>query len=231
MLAVGHGHRSPLVDDEDMAQHPGPSMPVTARPPSAYLDNSIGSSGTHAKQEENAPYDPYVGYSYNNSNQYGLGGAGTGYVAARTSSPPPASHNTDSIGHYRRPSTGGSAEGGQHSGQHSRSYSFSSYEPLLAAAGINQKTTPPGTPGPGGPQPPTPPPRSPMRPPLAVTQPVRDGAASRQSTSTDDLPRNVADDRLNPALSAQLNRADTNASRIRDDQDYSRPVLGVSTSS
>lgn len=215
-VAASQGHRSPLVDEDDMAQRPGPSMPVTVRPPSAYFD---GSAGSH---DENTSYDPYVGYTYpaaNASNPYTLNRpAADGYVTTRTSSPPPSgSPRTDSFGHNPQPSTSNSAE----NGQHSRSYSFSSYEPLLAAAGLGQKT-PPGTPGPG--QPPTPPPRSPMRPPLAVTP---GPSASRQLT--EDTPKSVADERLHPAL-AQLGRSNTTASRIRDDQDYSRPVLGVSYS-
>lgn len=195
-------------------------MPVTARPPSAYFD---GSAGSHDDNTNNAPYDPYVGYTYpaaNASNAYTLNrAAADGYVTARTSSPPPTASphtQTDSSGHKRHSSTNGSAE----LGQHSRSYSFSSYEPLLTAAGLGSKT-PPDTPGPN--QPPTPPPRSPKRPPLAVTP-----GASTSRQATDDVPRGVADDRLHPAL-AQLSRSNTDASRIRDDQDYSRPVLGVSS--
>lgn len=212
-IAAPAGHRSPLEDEDDDTEH---SMmqnavpPVTARPPSAYMDDGGG-----LRPVDGVMFDPYVGYPH------AQGGAYTGrdgYVAARTSSPPPGSPSSAEYrlgGHHRQPSgTSNSNTSGENgAGTHSRSYSFSSYEPLLAAAGISSRT-PPESPGPAqmvaGP-PPTPPPRNPLRPSSAKKEEA-DGRA---------------DDRLDPALASRLTRADTTASGLRDDEDYSRPVLGV----
>lgn len=208
-LAAPAGHRSPLEDEDEedkvgMGQANN-TLPVTAaRPPSAYFDEY--GSARHA----DGAYDPYVGYSHPQPAGLGAAVAG-GYIPARTSSPPPASPHpsTLSYGHNRPPSGSNSAD----TGQHSRNLSFSSYEPLLSAAGINNKT-PPSTPGPlSTAKAPTPPPRNPLRP-----------TASRSSEDR------KADDRLDPAMATRLSRADTTASGIRDDQDYSRPVLGVRNS-
>ena len=205
-LAAPVGHRSPLEDEDDdigkgMAQTNN-TLPVTAHPPSAYFDEFGGNN------PNDGAYDPYVGYAHPQPAGIGAVASG-GYVQARSSSPPPASPDpsTLSYGHGRQPSGSNSAE----NGQHSRNYSFSSYEPLLSAAGLGNKT-PPSTPGLNATKAPTPPPRNPNRP----------SSAGRTSTER------KADDRLDPAMASRLQRADTTASGIRDDQDYSRPVLGVS---
>ena len=211
VLAAPNGHRSPLADEDDddtergMSQHS--SHPITTRPPSAFFDDTGAS-----RNSDGAVFDPYAGYSHPSNDPFSLNRATQeGYVAARTSSPPPSSPHSGSLGHH--------TSGSQENGQHSRSYSYSSYEPLLAAAGIGSQAV---TPPPGGSESPptvtgrapTPPPRNPRRP-----------SSSRRSEDAIEAGR--ADDRLDPSLVSRLNRADTTISIIRDDQDYSRPVLGV----
>lgn len=209
-LAAPTGHRSPLEDEDDepkMTQ--SAAVPITARPPSAYFDDG-------GQRANDGAFDPYVGYAHAPG---GSVARPDGYVPARTSSPP--AHSEYRLGgHQRQPSAQSNSNTSGENGAHSRTYSFSSYEPLLAAAGIGNKT-PPESPGPNqmvavtdnGPgataeRAPTPPPRNPMRP-------------STSSRSAE------ADDRLDPVMTSRLHRADTTASGIRDDLDYSRPVLGV----
>jgi len=254
--AVGPGgHRSPLHDDEEdeertagMLQRPSSSLSYGAtgvvRPPSAYNNMGIGEQPQGGLPGV-TPFDPYVGYPVagaaaaegSRSNPFSLNRAvQQGYAPARTSSPPaPGSPHSGSFGH--EPNTSGSGE------LHTRSHSYSSYDPLLTAAGLaasdssagdNQEPAKPPQTRPvleflnvspsaaeGG-KPPTPPPRSPLR-----AQHAESPGRSRTSLGTGDASdEGQRDSRLDPNLAERLKRGNTTVS-IRDDQDYSRPVLGV----
>ena len=233
-----------------MAQRSGSNLAFgAARPPSGYLDPNEGPAASG-----NAPFDPYVGYGYHSMNR----ATASGYMPARTTSPPPPPGagpaplpGSPATSFARQNSTSGSAEG---AGQHSRTYSYSSYEPLLAAAGLSNDTsapgpsgrTPPSTPALSGgvivsTRGPTPPPRSPMRPRansgLSSKRSRSRGGSSASLPRTDEANGAAAgtmvgktDARLDPAMSTRLKRMNTSASEgggLRDDQDYSRPVLGV----
>jgi len=254
--AVGPGgHRSPLHDDYDdesmaggMVQRPSSNLSYGAtggvRPPSAYNGMGIG------EQPQGGPsgatsFDPYVGYPVagaaaaegSRSNPFSLNPAvQQGYAPARTSSPPVSgSPHSDSFGH--EPNASGSTD------LHTRSQSYSSYDPLLTAAGLatsnsmggdghepakQNPTRPvldflninPST-AEGG-KPPTPPPRSPLR-----AQHTETAGRSRTSLGTGEMTdEGQHDSRLDPNLAERLKRGNTSTS-IRDDEDYSRPVLGV----
>jgi hypothetical protein len=113
---------------------------------------------------------------------------------------------------------------------HEPSYS-ASFEPLLV--GHQRQTSLPAhipPPSPTGSMPPTPPPRSPLRlsqnPASAIPGPV--GTHSRDSSIYSDR-----DERLDPVLREWIQSGTTtsNASHgPRDEEDYSRPVLGVRSS-
>lgn len=195
-----------------------------------------------------SPFDPYVGYPVAGavaaegarSNPFSLNRAvQQGYQPARTSSPPvPGSPHSGSFGHELNTSGSASAD------LHTRSQSYSSYDPLLTAAGLATSESSagdnpePAKPSPGRPvldflntspsvgeggKPPTPPPRSPLR-----AQHNDSPGRSRTSLATGETTdEGQHDSRLDPNLAERLKRGNTTVS-IRDDQDYSRPVLGVS---
>lgn len=162
-----------------------------------------------------------------------------------------------SFGHGRDSSGSGSGEnsGLRPSMDRSRSHSMGSYEPLLAAAGMGAavdgagaaagertRFTPPETPTFGG-RAPTPPPRSPLRARgLSASGwpgPSRD-VSSTSLPGTDEAAvvaataglgasaRPSVDERLDPRVRMQRSDTDSVGGGLRDDQDYSRPVLGVS---
>lgn len=124
--------------------------------------------------------------------------------------------------------------------------SSASYEPLLAAFAQAEAAAAAGSSSPenvegGNSRPPTPPPRNPLRamhsrsasptvniPDLMTHSPaegeINDSTPSHHSSNSADY-----DDRLNPKL-MQRTRADSigaSTTDLRDDQDYSRPVLAV----
>lgn len=241
-----------------MAQRSSSSMPFAAmgaaRPPSALYDRG----GADNIQGEGGPYDPYAGYTVPPGaavNPFTLNRAAKeGYVPARTSSPPlasgsgsgsggadagpapqPGSPNSVAFaGLGRQPSDdgkGGSSGNTSEGHYHSRSISYSSYEPLLVASGLSTGKTPPATPAMGAVRAPTPPPRSPYRPSFSGGQEIPSGERDPSSTSLPHTGEVKTDDRLDPALLSRLHRTNTRGSSgtgLRDDEDYSRPVLGVS---
>lgn len=235
-LAAAGFQRAPLDDEDDPGNNTGgsrssfpnmemkrstlSSVPSGGRT-SAYLDNPIS--------EEGGPdhYNPYVDYVVPGGNDHvlaaGAYAAGT-YDSNRTTSPPPVAFNNS---HNKI--------------SHSASHSAGSYEPLLASFRHAEE---PSSPLPG-PTPPTPPPRNPARisdaqpPPPAFSE--RSSPNPYQPGSTPLTPRSAAssmyssestgDDRLDPGLRHRLKDETQTAfaGDLRDDEDYSRPVLGVRT--
>lgn len=225
-LAAAGLHRSPLEDDDDL--HPAPSHRSNYGTPDPEM-NQRSSSGFAVNTPSSAlsaaristyqdspnqddithqdPFNPYADYGTANRD---------GYVYGRNTSPPPvAFHNRD-----RHNS---STSAGDYIASHSTS---GSYEPLLAAyyrtASDASSPLPPQSP-------PTPPPRNPQR--------VSDAAKSLPSVvsgnlenpdnlspSTESGFHNAADDRLDPGLRS---RPQDEVADLKDNEDYSRPVLGV----
>ncbi|KAI0031148.1 hypothetical protein K488DRAFT_71630 [Vararia minispora EC-137] len=142
-------------------------------------------------------FDPYASFP-------GERPSTTGYTGLPTQpSPPP----------------GAAAPSGPRSRSHHPSYSAGSYEPLLA----NMASA--DSPEPESPAPPTVPPRNPKR---AQDAAAREASASHEGHEEDEAQASSSsepDARLNPDLAE---RGGGKASpELRDDVDYSRPVLGV----
>lgn len=111
----------------------------------------------------------------------------------------------------------GPANGSDQRISHSASHSAGSYEPLLASYYQSQNDAQ---------RAPTPPPRNPQR--AADRNPAADPAFldNRDSAAPSYSSKSTADDRLDPELRKHSVLGD-----LRDDEDYSRPVLGVCGSS
>ncbi|KAI9460603.1 hypothetical protein BJY52DRAFT_1262693 [Lactarius psammicola] len=204
-LAAAGYNRAPIDDEEDFG--PGPGM--------RQRFNSVGSHptiSTPITEEERAAeaaatstglYDPYTDYARP------VGGA-AGYVPARSDSP--SQHGRDnsySSGMSRPPGAG----------QPPR-YSTGSLDPLLAG----MVAAPQGTPGPSVLPTPTLPPRSPRRLAAAHLQQSQEKAVASSTRGSERS--SSPDDRLDPAL-ATLHADNAKSQDLRDDMDYSRPVLEV----
>ena len=219
------GFKRPALDDED-----GDGFDMRNRSVSTYLGAMTQRSGSGLGTNYDGGFNPYVGY--------GIGQGAVerdGYVPARTSSPPlpfPSAFGALTT-HSPTPSD---------DARRSRNgcISSSSYEPLLAnfvAAGPGELSNV---------KPPTPPTRNPKRLTDRVstspqTSPALGGslglggkkdepdrASSEYSSESADY-----DDRLDPGLKRRVRANDDGRSYaastadLRDDEDYSRPVLGV----
>jgi len=207
-LAAAGFQRAPLDDDEQQGDDSGPSNALPEmREGSALALGTISSlpSGGRTSgyqdspgHDEAEPFNPY--------NQYDV--AGSGYIPARTSSPPPTA--------FTEPYRDASGSGADHAIHHSASHSLGSTEPLLAS--FNR--TEPVSPAPSGALlgPPTPPPRNPAR--TQILPPSSPPPENRRHSSASSVysSESTGDERLNPAL---------RNSDIQDSEDYSRRVLGV----
>jgi hypothetical protein len=162
-----------------------------------------------------------------------LPNAKDGYALTRTNSPPAAHFNNRS----RRPSVSGScgsASGpeGYVMGTHSTTPSGASYEPLMAAyyrqsGGSGQLS---GSP----PIPPVTPPATattpaaitPQAPSVESSKPLIDDREPTEAHSV--FTAGTTDDRLDPGLRQRQKEADSASMKdLKDEEDYSRPVLGV----
>lgn len=194
---------------------------VSSAPSGARTSGYLDSAGHDATDE---PFNPYADYIV-------PPGAREGYVPARTSSPPPVALHTNGSYHDRN----GSGSAGDNIMGHSAS---GSYEPLLASYYRQQPGSPP-LPS-SSHIPPTPPPRNPQRLsdagqtprpiiplPSADTRPAENRRHSGVSSAYSS--ESTGDDRLDPGLRQRAHDDTDGASAdLRDDEDYSRPVLGVS---
>ncbi|KAH9178695.1 hypothetical protein EDB89DRAFT_2063630 [Lactarius sanguifluus] len=205
-LAAAGYNRAPIDDEEDFG--PGPGMRERFNSMSSHptINTPITEEerGAEAAATSAPLYDPYTDFNR-------PVGAVAGFVPTRSDSPDQRGRdNSYSSGTSRPPGTG-----------HPPRYSTGSLDPLL----VGMAAAPLGTPGPSVPTTPTPtlPPRSPRRPTAVHLQQSQENAAA----STRDSERSSSpDDRLDPAL-ASLQIDITKSQELRDDVDYSRPVLEV----
>lgn len=211
-LAAAGYNRAPIDDEEDIG--PGPGMRERF--------NSMGSHptiSTPITEDERATeataaatsadlYDPYADFGRP------IGGV-TGYSLARSDSP--GQHGRD--GSY---SSGHTSGMGRPPGAGSPPrYSTGSMDPLLTGA----TGAPQGTPGASVSHTPTLPTRSPKRMAPAVQFQQSQQSAVANSTRGSDDRSSSPDDRLDPTLASLGDRP--NKQDLRDDMDYSRPVLEV----
>lgn len=157
-----------------------------------------------------------------------------GYAIARTSSPPVAYFNTPQDRSRRASASGSlaSANGpdGYVTGNHSATHSGASYEPLMASyyrqsSGSGQLPNSPAaaTPPAAAASSQAPPASSSQEPPPLVDD--RDPTEAHSMFTTD-----MTDDRLDPGLRQRQREAESASMRdLKDEEDYSRPVLGVRT--
>ena len=236
-LAAAGFHRTPLDDDDDPATGTNRSRygsPVTdpfhahQRSSSGLAMSSIPSAGraSAAYQDNHDPndYNPYTDHVV-------PPGARDGYISTP---PPPTAHLN---GHLRtRSSSGGLAEMGvAHFPYHSAS---GSHEPLLAShyrGSLGSTPSPPLQVSSSiTPHSITPPSESARQPPAYTSSlghhhtssgdPLIDLSSGTSSVYSSD---NTQDDRLDPGLRQRLQDDGHSAMDLRDEEDYSRPVLGV----
>ncbi|KAH9081632.1 hypothetical protein EDB83DRAFT_2333945 [Lactarius deliciosus] len=204
-LAAAGYNRAPIDDEEDFG--PGPGMRERFNSMSSHPTIS-----TPITEEERAAegaatsatlYDPYTDFNR-------PVGAVSGFVPTRSDSPAQRGQDNSYSSGTSRPGTG-----------HPPRYSTGSLDPLL----VGMAAAPMGTPGPSVPPTPTPtlPPRSPRRPTAVHLQQSQENAAA---STRDSDHSSSPDDRLDPAL-ASLQTDHTKSQELRDDVDYSRPVLEV----
>jgi hypothetical protein len=218
--------RPPLEDDDDpQQQHFSPLALQMSRQRSSLglTSTSLGLRGSYIDDPDHRP-DPYNPYE-----EFGhipLGpvptNASNGYSIARTSSPPNAHINND---HSQRASAAislASGPDGHLAGTHSTTPSGTSLEPLLASfrrqsTGSSQL---PGEPVTTAVPPTAVLPRTPPLDPSQLLIDVLEPLEVRSAFTTDD--------RLDPKLQQRQREAESASMRdLRDDEDYTRPVLGV----
>lgn len=202
-LAAAGYNRTPIDDEEDIG--PGPGMRQRFSSFSSHPTISTPITDDERAAEAAAPsatlYDPYADYGR-------LVGGSAGYAPTRSDSP---AHNSYSSG-MSRPAGAGRVPRN----------STGSSDPLLAG----MAAVPLGTPGPSVPPTPTLPPRSPRRLAAAAQLQQSQESAAASSTRGSEERSSSPDDRLDPAL-ATLQVDNTRSQELRDDVDYSRPVLEV----
>lgn len=214
VAASGFG-RAPLDDDNDDrgARSPHtPSQYSTQMGQRASLAGYISDGPTAGQpvsggpsDDDNPAFNPYAGYPVDGQPTAG------GYIQARSASPPPGAERQEP------PSTGihdvgDSSRDRKSSYGHTPTYSVGSYEPLLAAYTQGSSAER------GANSPPTPPPRNPAR------REHLDSAASRPVNHPSG---GSADDRLDPEIRRRTRSDSLGSDDLRDEEDYSRPVLTV----
>ena len=231
-LAAAGFHRTPLDDDDDQpggspsrSRFGSPDIEMNQRTSAIGTSSSVPSAGRASAYidavhpDEADPFNPYTNYS-----------TAPGRTR-RTSSPPPVAFYN---GPYRDRTESGSA--GDHVVGHSATHSAGSYEPLLASFPRSARPSSPvqssdlstSRPRHSHKLPDSSQPLIVLTPdaesPLPADNHITNNSSSRYSSES------VADDRLDPGLRLRLNaEADRASARdLRDDEDYSRPVLGVS---
>lgn len=220
VAASGFG-RAPLDDDNDYrgAQSPQSHSLSSAQmaqrgSPVGYIPNGSGlpiagqpvSEG--AFDDDNAAFNPYAGYVVE-----GLPSNG-GYMQARGASPPLEAEQQGPPSSAGLNDIGDSSRDRKSSYGHTPTYSVASYEPLLAAYTQGSSAER------GASSPPTPPPRNPAR------RAHLDSVASRPANNSLD---GGADDRLDPEIRRRTRSNSLGSDDLKDEEDYSRPVLTVRT--
>ncbi|KAI6136613.1 hypothetical protein F5141DRAFT_996326 [Pisolithus sp. B1] len=209
-VAAAGFNRVPLDDDEDGLgrtphSHSQFSMEMGQR--GSHVFGSLP-TGPPIHDDGQGAFNPYADYP---TSRQGLRRTG-GYVPTRTASPPPGAERpalsatgTDEFGSNRdRKSSFG----------HTPTYSAGSFEPLLSGYGQTSDSAPNA--------PPTPPPRNPQR--LVDASNPRN---PRSRVLDDDSSDGSMDDRLDPEIRRRTRSNSLGTANLRDDEDYSRPVLTV----
>ena len=201
-------YRAPL--DDDVLPEGAQQSPYGASPGVGMNQQSgsrFGVTPTHSQPSNgrmSAYYDTPApeGDPYNSYAEFGLSSAGRrdGYQPARVSSPD---------GHDDRDRKPSTSTSGFVAG-HSANQSVGSYEPLLASQRRQSNASP-----------------------SSPTLPLAPLASSTEQNTAPDAggpPENTGpDDRLDPNINKRLEHGGDNASarELRDEEDYSRPVLSV----
>lgn len=203
-LTAAGFHRAPLDDDDDNNED-GSRMQMSQHSPRS----SIPSAGRLSAYMDNVEggFNPYadVGHPMGRDD----------YMPVKSPSPPPGAGG-GVFGNIR-----GNASEQRIS--HSASHSAGSYEPLLASFYQSQNNA-------DSSGPPSPPPRNPQRLSDIKNQPSPTTQNSEVNDATSSLysSESTGDDRLDPDLRRRLkDDSDSDKADLRDDEDYSRPVLGV----
>jgi hypothetical protein len=217
--------RPPLEDDDDpQQQHFSPLALQMSRQRSSpgMTSTSLGPRRSyHDDPDPPDPYNPYAEFGH-----IPLGpvptNASNGYSIARTSSPPNAHLNSSQRASAAVSLASANGPDGYVAGTHSTTPSGASIEPLLAShrrqsSGSGQLpsspviTTMPATA------------MLPRTPPIGSSQLLVDVLEPLEVRSAF-----TTDDRLDPGLQQRQRAAESASMKdLRDDEDYSRPVLGV----
>lgn len=223
-LAAAGFRRTPLDDDDDRENNSRHSkMAMAQRSLGAGTASSLPSVGRTSAYIDSPNHDEIEGF--NPYTDYVV--PPSGYVPARSSSPPPGIF----VGAYR------DVENSPDRIVNHNHTASGSNEPLLASFHRATASSPPLAQD--GVNPPTPPPRNPQRIADRTSSDAPRAGPSSPMPRTEDRNRSATpsmysfessgDDRLDPVLRQRMKDEKQSATtrELRDDEDYSRPVLGV----
>ncbi len=187
----------------------------------------------HDDPDHPEAFNPYNDFGYPAPGPMVPSASRDGYATVRTSSPPVAYFNSTPHDRSRRASGGSVGSSSGVMGNHSATHSGASYEPLLAsyyrqAGGSGPQSSSPvlATPPAAAAPPLVPPTYSSSGHGHGLTTPPLDDRDPVEGRSV--LSAETSDDRLDPGLRQRQREAESASMRdLRDDEDYSRPVLGV----
>ncbi|KIJ21780.1 hypothetical protein PAXINDRAFT_165175 [Paxillus involutus ATCC 200175] len=155
-------------------------------------------------------FNPYADYPVEHQES----GHSAGYLPVRTASPPPGAERLAPLG--AGTDEFGSARDRKSSYGHTPTYSAGSFEPLLANYAQNASEH-------GAPRPPTPPPPDARRLDDISSQPPDSGLPHDSNGYYSD---GSTDGRLDPGMNRRRS-SNSGSIHVRDNEDYSRPVLTV----
>ncbi|KAJ3569765.1 hypothetical protein NP233_g4843 [Leucocoprinus birnbaumii] len=224
-------HRLPLDDDDypPQARYSASALELSQHRSSSGLASTLLGPRVsyHDEPDHVEGFNPYADFGY--PGQGVPNQSRDGYIPARTGSPPPVAYFNKS--RSRRPSASGStgsASGGEGYmlGSHSTTPSGASWEPLMASyyrqsvgdgqlSGSPTAATPPATAA-----------SKPHVPSDDSSQPLVDDREPTETHSA--ITSYTTDDRMDPGLRQRQKEADSASMKdLKDEEDYSRPVLGV----
>ncbi|KAG6336680.1 hypothetical protein ID866_2427 [Astraeus odoratus] len=215
-VAAAGFNRTPLDDDDDNGHTRSPhshSQYSEMGQRGSYAFSSLPTAGPPLYDDIHGGFNPYADYPM-------IPQANRGYVPARTASPPPGAERPAPSAIGTGTEDLGSTRDRKSSYGHTPTYSAGSFEPLLSNYAQNPDPLNP---------PPTPPPRNPQR--LIDASNPRDRTTSSASFPSPDNehPLNVGvDNRLDPDVGRLTRSNSLGTAAIRDNEDYSRPILTVS---
>ncbi|KAG2159834.1 uncharacterized protein EDB93DRAFT_19685 [Suillus bovinus] len=220
VAASGFG-RAPLDDDNDYRGARSPqsyslssAQMVQRGSPVGYIPDGSGLPTSTSGQpvsggpfdDDNVAFNPYAGYIVEGPP------TSEGYIQARSASPPPGTERQGPPSSLGLHEISDSSRDRKSSYGHTPTYSVASYEPLLAAYTQGSSAER------GVSSPPTPPPRNPAR------RAHLDSVASRPVNNLSD---GGADDRLDPEIRRRTRSDSLGSDDLKDEEDYSRPMLTV----